>query len=208
MQPDRFTTKVQEAFATASRLATQHRNTEVAPAHLLVALLQSEDGMTGPILRQVGADAIAVQQRALDLVESLPTISGTEPVEPRFSQSLARVLQRAEREMSALGADYIAANHLLLALADKESGIADVLPDREELAKAASAVITSRITSPEPEATLDALGKYGQDLTAAAREGKLDPAIGRDEEIRRGVQVLSRRTKNNPVLIGDPGAGK
>ncbi len=208
MQPDRFTTKVQEAFATAQRLATQHRNSEVAPAHLLVALIQSEDGMTGPILRQVGADALAVEQRALDLVESLPTISGTEPVEPRFSQSLARVLQRAEREMSALGDEYIAANHLLLALADKESGVADVLPDREELAKAANEVITSRITSPDPEATLDALGKYGQDLTAAAREGKLDPVIGRDEEIRRVVQVLSRRTKNNPVLIGDPGVGK
>jgi ATP-dependent Clp protease ATP-binding subunit ClpB len=208
MQPDRFTTKVQEAFATAQRLATQHRNTEVAPAHLLVALLQSEDGMTGPILRQVGADALAVEQRALDLVEKLPTISGTEPVEPRFSQSLARVLQRAEREMSALGDEYIAANHLLLALADKESGVSDVLPGREELAKAANEVITSRITSPDPEATLDALGKYGQDLTAAAREGKLDPVIGRDEEIRRVVQVLSRRTKNNPVLIGDPGVGK
>src|SRR4051812_1450583 len=208
MQPDRFTTKVQEAFAAAQRLATQHRNTEVAPAHLLVALLGSEDGMTAPILRRVGADALAVEQRALDLVEGLPTVSGTDPVEPRFSGSLARVLQRAEREMSALGDEYIAANHLLLALADKSSGVADLLPDREELAKAANEVITSRITTPDPESTLDALEKFGQDLTAEARAGKLDPVIGRDEEIRRVVQVLSRRTKNNPVLIGDPGVGK
>ena len=208
MQADRFTTKIQEAFAAAQRLATQRRNTEVAPAHLLLALLQSEDGMTGPILRKVGADSLAIEQRALELVDGLPTLSGSDPVEPRFSQSLARVLQRAEREMSALGDEYIAANHLLLALAEKSSGVADVLPDREELAKAANEVVTQRITTADPESTLEALGKFGQDLTADAEAGKLDPVIGRDEEIRRVVQVLSRRTKNNPVLIGDPGVGK
>ena len=208
MQADRFTTKIQEAFAAAQRLATQRRNSEVAPAHLLVALLQSEDGMTGPILRRVGADSLAIEKRALELVDGLPTLSGSDAVEPRFSQSLARVLQRAEREMSALGDEFIAANHLLLALAEKSSGVAEVLPDREALAKAANEVVTQRITTPDPEATLEALGKFGQDLTADAEAGKLDPVIGRDEEIRRVVQVLSRRTKNNPVLIGDPGVGK
>ncbi|MCO5327067.1 MAG: AAA family ATPase, partial [Solirubrobacterales bacterium] len=110
--------------------------------------------------------------------------------------------------MTALGDEFIAANHLLLALADRSSGVADLLPDREELAKAANAVVTNRITTRDPESTLDALGKFGQDLTEAAADGKLDPVIGRDEEIRRVVQVLSRRTKNNPVLIGDPGVGK
>ncbi len=208
MQADRFTTKIQEAFAAAQRLATQRRNSEVAPAHLLLALLQSEDGMTGPILRKVGADSLAIEQRALELVDGLPTLSGADPVEPRFSQGLARVLQRAEREMSALGDEYIAANHLLLALAEKSSGVADVLPDREALAQAANEVVTQRITTADPESTLEALGKFGQDLTADAETGKLDPVIGRDEEIRRVVQVLSRRTKNNPVLIGDPGVGK
>ena len=208
MQEDRFTTKVREAFAAAQRLATQRRNTEVAPAHLLAALLSTEDGMTGPILRKVGADSLAIEQQVLALVDDLPTLSGSEPVEPRFSQSLARVLQRAEREMSALGDEYIAANHLLLALAEKSSGVAEVLPDREALAKAANEVITQRITTADPEATLEALGKFGQDLTADAEAGKLDPVIGRDEEIRRVIQVLSRRTKNNPVLIGDPGVGK
>ena len=110
--------------------------------------------------------------------------------------------------MTALGDEYIAANHLLLALAEKSSGVADVLPDREALAKAANEVVTQRITTADPEATLEALGKFGQDLTADAEAGKLDPVIGRDEEIRRVIQVLSRRTKNNPVLIGDPGVGK
>jgi ATP-dependent Clp protease ATP-binding subunit ClpB len=148
MQADRFTTKVQEAFAAAQRLATQHRNTEVAPPHLLVALLESEDGMTAPILRRVGGDPLAIEQGARDLVEGLATVSGTEPVEPRFSQSLARVLQRAEREMTALGDEYIAANHLLLALAEKSSGVGDLLPDREQLAKAANEVVTNRITTP------------------------------------------------------------
>ena len=208
MQQDRFTTKVREAFADAQRLATQRRNTEVAPAHLLAALIGSEDGMTAPILRKVGADSLAIEQGALALVDDLPTLSGSEPLEPRFSPALARVLQRAEREMSALGDEYVASNHLLLALAEKSSGVAGVLPEREALAKAASDVITQRITTADPESTLEALDKFGQDLTADAEAGRLDPVIGRDEEIRRVVQVLSRRTKNNPVLIGDPGVGK
>ena len=208
MNADRFTTKSQESVAASQRLATQHRNTELAPAHLLAAMLQSEDGMTGPILRKVGADALDIEGRALEAIGDLPTLSGTEAVEPRLSSAYTQVIQRAEREMSALGDEFIAANHLLLALADRSSGVADLLPDREELAKAANAVVTNRITTRDPESTLDALGKFGQDLTEAAEEGKLDPVIGRDEEIRRVVQVLSRRTKNNPVLIGDPGVGK
>ena len=208
MNADRFTTKSQEAVAASLRLATQHRNTEVAPAHLLVAMLQSEDGMTGPILRKVGADSLDIEGRAIAAIGDLPTLSGTEAIEPRLSSAFTQVIQRAEREMTALGDEFIAANHLLLALADRSSGVADLLPDREELAKAANAVVTNRITTRDPESTLDALGKFGQDLTEAAADGKLDPVIGRDEEIRRVVQVLSRRTKNNPVLIGDPGVGK
>ena len=171
-------------------------------------MLQGEDGMTGPILRKVGADSLDIESRATDLIAELPTLSGTEAVEPRISSLFTKVIQRAEREMSALGDEFIAANHLLLALADRSSRVSEILPGREELAKAANAVVTNRITTPDPEATLDALGKFGQDLTAAAEAGKLDPVIGRDEEIRRVVQVLSRRTKNNPVLIGDPGVGK
>ncbi len=208
MNADRFTTKAQEAVAASLRLATQHRNSEVAPVHLLVAMLQSEDGMTGPILRKVGADALDIEGRALAAIGELPTLSGADAVEPRLASAFTGVIQRAEREMTALGDEFIAANHLLLALADRASGVAELLPDREQLAKAANAVVTNRITTRDPESTLDALGKFGQDLTEAAEEGRLDPVIGRDEEIRRVVQVLSRRTKNNPVLIGDPGVGK
>jgi ATP-dependent Clp protease ATP-binding subunit ClpB len=209
MQPDRFTTKVQEGVAGAQRLATQRRNPEVAPAHLLHALLDQEDGFAPAILRKLGADSIGILKRVDSLISELPTISGDEPPEPRVSQALISVLQRSEREMQALGDEYIAAPHVLLAMTDRSSGVADVLPDRESLAKAATEAIgPNRITSPDPESTLEALEKFGQDLTADAEAGRLDPVIGRDEEIRRVIQVLSRRTKNNPVLIGDPGVGK
>jgi len=209
MQADKFTTKVGEAFQVAHRLATQNRNSEITPAHLLAALLDQEDGLAPAMLRKLGADTIAIRARAEDMVAALPTVSGGDAPESRASSALVSVLQQSEREMQALGDDYIAAPHVLLAMTDKSSGVADVLPDRESIAKAAAEVIgPNRITSPDPEDTLEALDKYGQDLTAEAEAGKLDPVIGRDEEIRRVVQVLSRRTKNNPVLIGDPGVGK
>ncbi len=209
MQPDRFTSKVGEAVQVAQRLATQHRNSEVAPAHLLLALLEQEDGYAPAILRKLGADSIAIARRTEELIAGMPTISGGEAPEARISQPLVSVLQRSEREMTALGDEFIAAPHVLLAMTDRSSGVEDVLPDRESLAKAATEVIgPNRITSPDPEATMEALEKFGQDLTAEAEAGKLDPVIGRDEEIRRVIQVLSRRTKNNPVLIGDPGVGK
>ncbi len=209
MQADKFTTKVGEAFQVAHRLATQNRNSEITPAHLLVALLDQEDGLAPAMLRKLGADTVGIRARAEELITALPTVSGADAPESRASQSLVSVLQRSEREMQALGDDYIAAPHVLLAMTDKSSGVADVLPDRDSIAKAAAEVIgPNRITSPDPEDTLEALDKYGQDLTADAEAGKLDPVIGRDEEIRRVVQVLSRRTKNNPVLIGDPGVGK
>ncbi len=209
MQPDRFTSKVGEAVQVAQRLATQHRNSEVVPAYLLLALLEQQDGYAPAILRKLGADSIAIARRTQDLIDALPTISGGEAPQPRISQPMASVLQRSEREMQALGDEFIAAPHVLLAMTDRSSGVADVLPDRESLAKAATEVIgPNRITSPDPEATMEALEKFGQDLTADAEAGKLDPVIGRDEEIRRVIQVLSRRTKNNPVLIGDPGVGK
>ena len=209
MQPDRFTSKVGEAVQVAQRLATQSRNSEVTPAHLLLALLEQEDGYAPAILRKLGADAIAIARRTQEHIDALPTVSGGDSPQPRPSQPFLSVLQRSEREMQALGDEFIAAPHVLLAMTDRSSGVADILPDRESLAKAATEVIgPNRITSPDPEATMEALEKFGHDLTAAAEAGKLDPVIGRDEEIRRVIQVLSRRTKNNPVLIGDPGVGK
>jgi len=208
VQPDRFTTKAQEAVATAQRLAAERRNSEVAPAHLLLALLDQEDGLVVPVLQKVGAEVESIRRRALDAVEQLPRVSGDTEPEIRPSQAFVRALQRAERESAGLGDSYISTEHVLLALTDKSSPLAGVLPARASLLDAIKEVRPSPVTSPNPEDTAQALEKFGRDLTAEAEQGKLDPVIGRDEEIRRVIQVLSRRTKNNPVLIGDPGVGK
>ena len=207
MQADRFTIKAQEAVAGAQRLALAGRNPEVAPGHLLLALLEQEDGFAPAALRKLSADVVAISERTRAAIAELPTVG--ENAEPRPSDALTNVLRRAEREMSALGDEYISAGHLLLALADPASPTSGLLPERESLAKAvAETQGPSRVTSPNAEEMTEALERYGRDLTADARAGKLDPVIGRDEEIRRVIQVLSRRTKNNPVLIGDPGVGK
>ena len=209
MQADRFTVKSQEAVAAAQRQAAESRNPEVAPPHLLLAVLEQDDGLAPAVLRKLGADLPAISERARRLLADLPAISGETEPEVRPAQAFVRVLQRAEKEMEALGDEYISVEHILLALADKSSGVADALPERESLVKAISEVRgPHRVTSPNPEETMQALEKFGRDLTADARASKLDPVIGRDEEIRRVIQVLSRRTKNNPVLIGDPGVGK
>jgi len=209
MQPDRFTVKSQEAVAGAQRIAAESRNTEVAPPHLLLALLEQEDGLVVPVLRKLGADVDSIIARTREAVEALPALSSDAEPEIRPSSEFVRVVQRAEKESSGLGDEYISTEHLLLALAESKSGIADVLPDRDSLMKAVGEVRgPHRVTSPNPEDSYQALEKFGRDLTAEAEQGKLDPVIGRDEEIRRVIQVLSRRTKNNPVLIGDPGVGK
>ncbi len=207
MQPDRFTVKSQEAVAAAQALAAERRNSEVTPAHLLVALVRQDDGLAAPILRKLGTDAGAVASRAVQEVEALPKLA--EATEVRPSQAFVNVLRQAESEMAKLGDEYISTEHILLALTDKESGVAEVLPDRGSLEKAVAEVRgPHKVTSPTPEDSVQALEKFGRDLTAEAESGKVDPVIGRDEEIRRVIQVLSRRTKNNPVLIGEPGVGK
>jgi ATP-dependent Clp protease ATP-binding subunit ClpB len=209
MQPDRFTIKSQEAVAAAQRLAAENRNPEVGPAHLLLALLDQEDGLVVPVLQKLDADLGSIRERTRAAIDALPKVGGDAEPEIRPSQAFVRTLQRAEKEMAALGDEYISTEHFLLALADKSSGLADLLPDGGSLAKGISEVRgPHRVTSPTPEDTMQALDKYGRDLTAEAERGKLDPVIGRDEEVRRVIQVLSRRTKNNPVLIGDPGVGK
>ena len=129
MQPDRFTIKSQEAVAAAQRLASEHRNTEVAPAHLLLALLDQEDGLVVPVLQKLGADVASIRRRTLDAIESLPRLSGDAEPDLRPSQAFVRTLQRAEKEMAGLGDEYISTEHLLLALADKASGLADLFPD-------------------------------------------------------------------------------
>ena len=209
MQPDKFTTKSQEAVASAFQLASAGRNPEVAPAHLLVALIEQDGGTTIPLLNKLGADIAGVTSRAGDAVAKLPVLGEGATADPRPSSGFTRTLQRAERHAAAKGKKYATTDHLLVALADSETGVADILPPLADLERAAAEASGPAATdSPNAEELQGALDKFGRDLTADAETGKLDPVIGRDEEIRRVIQVLSRRTKNNPVLIGDPGVGK
>jgi len=209
MQPDRFTVKSQEAIAGAQQLAAANSNTEVAPAHLLVVLLEQQDGLVPAVLGKLGADLESIRSQARAAMSDLPRLSGGEAAEPRPSSAFVDVLQRAEGEMAGMGDEYVSTEHILLAIADSKTGLAEVLPDRDSLARAIAEVRgPHKVDSPNPEDQVQALEKYGRDLTADAESGKLDPVIGRDEEVRRVIQVLSRRTKNNPVLIGEPGVGK
>ena len=207
MQADRFTVKSQEALAAAQSLARARRNPEVAPAHLLVVLLEQEGGLVVPVLRRAGADPERVRRRANETLEAGPTLSGQSESAPALSSGLIEVLRRAEEEARGLGDEYVSTEHLLLALASEPQ--LDVGATRDQVAEAALAVRgPHRVTDQNPEDKYQALEKFGRDLTEAAEQGKLDPVIGRDDEVRRVIQVLSRRTKNNPVLIGEPGVGK
>src|SRR5256886_871396 len=193
MDFNKLTIKSQEAVAAALERARRDGNPEVYPEHLLVALLDQE------LSRQLVPDADSLRAQADATLAQRPRIEGATQ-QPRVSAALDRVLDRAADEARRMEDDYVASEHLLLAL--------DAVPRAELLAKIKEVRGGRRVTSQDPEGTYQALEKFGRDLTAAAEEGKLDPVIGRDEEIRRVIQVLSRRTKNNPVLIGDPGVGK
>ncbi|HEX4699714.1 MAG TPA: ATP-dependent chaperone ClpB [Actinomycetes bacterium] len=213
MDANQLTTKSQEAFAAASRRALRDGNPAVEPAHLLWALLQDDHGIAGQVLEAVGAERTAVRDDAEKAVESLPRASGASVSTPNPSAALQRVVATAIDLASARGDSYVSTEMLLLGLATSGAGAADLLRDRgatrDALTEAVDRVRAgAKVTSADPESTFQALEQYGVDLTAAAREGRLDPVIGRDAEIRRVVQVLSRRTKNNPVLIGEPGVGK
>ncbi len=204
MQLDRFTIKSQEALQQAIRLAADRSNTEAAPEHLLLALLDQQEGIVIPVLRKVGADPAAVRSAVGGALDRLPTITAGAR-EPATSRELLDVLRAGEREAGKLQDEYISTEHLLIALSEAVDG----LPSHDDILKAVEQVRgPHRVTDQSPEEKYQALQKFGRDLTAAADEGKLDPVIGRDDEIRRVIQVLSRRTKNNPVLIGEPGVGK
>ncbi|MBD8059293.1 ATP-dependent chaperone ClpB [Cellulomonas sp. JH27-2] len=207
----KFTTRSQEAIGDALQQATAAGNPQLEPAHLLNALLQQEGGVAGALLDAVGADRQALGRTTRAVLVNLPTTTSTS--QPTASRATAAALEAANTEARALGDDYVSTEHLIMGLAAGQSGIADALraagASRDALAAALPNVRgSSRVTSPNPEGTFKALEQYGVDLTERARDGKLDPVIGRDSEIRRVVQVLSRRTKNNPVLIGEPGVGK
>ncbi len=209
----KLTTRSQEALAGAVRSASAAGHPMVEPAHLLVALLEPADGVPTALLRAVGADPAPVRARASGLLGALPSASGSSTAEPRLSRGLSTVLNAAGDEARALDDSFVSTEHLLLGLAADTGAAGEALravgATRDALLAAFGSVRGSaKVTSPDPEGTYNALEQYGRDLTADAREGRLDPVIGRDSEIRRVVQVLSRRTKNNPVLIGEPGVGK
>ncbi|MBX3284658.1 MAG: ATP-dependent chaperone ClpB [Actinobacteria bacterium] len=200
MDPNRWTLKTQEAFNAAIARATASNNPEVTPDHLLAALLGQQEGVVLPILEKVGASPASLRNQAEDALARLPKAYGSEA---RLSRELSAVVDAADAARTELHDEYLSTEHLLLALADRLGA------SKEELLTALREVRGShRVTSQNPEEQYQALERYGRDLTEAARQGKLDPVIGRDEEIRRTIQVLSRRTKNNPVLIGEPGVGK
>jgi ATP-dependent Clp protease ATP-binding subunit ClpB len=212
MQLDRFTQKSREALEAALRLAADRTHTEAGPEHLLWALLDQPEGIVMPVLRNVGADVAAIRRDLGAALDALPTITAGAR-EPSSARELLDVLRDAEREAGRMHDDFISTEHLLLALASARTPAGDALraagAPRTPLQAAVEAVRgPHRVTDANPEDRYQALDKYGRDLTAAARENQLDPVIGRDDEIRRVIQVLSRRTKNNPVLIGEPGVGK
>ncbi len=200
LDPNRWTLKTQEAVNNAIAAARSASNPEVTPDHLLLALLGQEEGIVLPILQKVGVAPLHVRNLAEDAVSKLPKSYGSES---RVSREFTALIDSADEIRRDLHDEYLSTEHLLLAMADA------VGVTKEDLLAAMVDVRGShRVTSQNPEEQYQALEKYGQDLTARAREGKIDPVIGRDDEIRRVIQVLSRRTKNNPVLIGEPGVGK
>src|ERR1700716_2404059 len=209
---DKFTVKAQEAVQRASELASEHGNPELMPVHLLAALMEDKEGIVPPILEKIGIGPQAVLSDLYRELEKLPKVSG-EAAQPTISNAANKLLDPAFKEASNFKDEYVSTEHLLLAATHLKDAAQQILArhgaTHDAILKALTAVRgTQKVTDQNPEAKYQALERYARDLTEQARRGKLDPVIGRDEEIRRVVQVLSRRTKNNPVLIGEPGVGK
>ena len=206
------TTKTQAALTAALQAASAAGNPEIRPAHLLLALLQQTDGIAAPLLEAVGVNPATIRAEAQRLVDRLPSSSGATS-QPQLSRESLAAVTTAQQLAVEMGDEFVSTEHLMVGLATGDSDVAKLLTNagaspqalREAFVKVRG---SARVTSADPEAKYQALEKYSTDLTARAREGKLDPVVGRDNEIRRVIQVLSRRTKNNPVLIGEPGVGK
>jgi ATP-dependent Clp protease ATP-binding subunit ClpB len=212
MRPDRFTQKMQEALSAAADIASKLSQQEVSNEHFLLALLQQSEGVAVPILQKVGVSTARLQEQLQAELSRRPKVSGASG-SPHLGSDLRQTLDAAEGEMAKLKDEYLSAEHYLLALSQAKDAAGKLLREdgatHDKLMKALVEVRGSqRVTDQNPEEKYQTLEKYGRDLTEMARRGKIDPVIGRDEEIRRTMQVLSRRTKNNPVLIGEPGVGK
>jgi ATP-dependent Clp protease ATP-binding subunit ClpB len=211
MRLERFTLRGQEAIQTAIEQAERNQNQQVEPEHLLVAMLEQPEGIVRPLLGKLGANLQVVLNDAQAAIGRLPKVQGGQQY---FSPRLTQIFTAAQKQAEAMQDEYISTEHLLLAIVEEKDGAAGRLlrqhgVNRDDLSKVVSEMRgDSRITDQNAESNYQALSKYAKDLTDLARQGKLDPVIGRDDEIRRTIQVLSRRTKNNPVLIGEPGVGK
>src|SRR5262245_29856541 len=212
MNINKFTEKAQEAVVGAQTLAGELTHSEITPEHLLVTLIEQQGGIVPSILRKLTIDPARAAADARALLNNLPKAYGADL---RFSPRMKLVIDTAQAEAARLQDEYVSTEHLLVALATEvgRSPAAQLLQKwgaaKDEIFEALTQVRgTQRVTSQNPEGTYEALARYGRDLTELAKKGKLDPVIGRDEEVRRVIQVLSRRTKNNPVLIGEPGVGK
>jgi ATP-dependent Clp protease ATP-binding subunit ClpB len=215
MDPNRLTEKAQDALRQAQSMAQREGQTQIEPEHLAVALLEQDGGVAARVVEKAGANPATLAQRLRQALGRLPRVSGpgAQGGQVYVSSRMNEALTAAEAEAQRMKDEFVSVEHLLLALVDKDRAVAEAFKaaglTRDKLLEATAAVRGGqRVTSQTPEGTYEALEKYGRDLTELARQGKLDPVIGRDEEIRRVVQILSRRTKNNPVLIGAPGVGK
>ncbi len=217
MDINKFTIKSQEALQSAQAIATRYNHQEIDGEHLFLALLEQDNGLVPKIIEKVGAPVIQIKERVVQELEKKPRVTGpgTEAGKIYITQRLNKILLKAQDEAKNLKDEYVSVEHILLAFADEDSStfVGKILKEfgitRETILNVLIEVRGhQRVTSPEPEATYEALKKYGRDLVEEARSGKLDPVIGRDSEIRRVIRILSRKTKNNPVLIGEQRKGK
>src|ERR687894_2247257 len=212
MRLDKFTLRGQEAIQSAIEAAERNQNQQVEPEHVLLAMLEQPEGIVRPVLGKLGANVQVVLNDVQAAVARFPKVQGAP--QQYFSPRLSQIFTAAQKQAEGMQDEYISTEHLLLAIADEKEGSAGKIlrqhgVNRDDLTKVVGDMRgDSRITDQNAEANYQALSKYAKDLTDLARQGKLDPVIGRDDEIRRTIQVLSRRTKNNPVLIGEPGVGK
>lgn len=212
MRFDKFTIKSQELIQNAQSLAAQYGNQQIEPEHLLSAMLDEPEGIAANVLHKMGVSPDGVHGELISAIDRLPKVSGTGDI--YFSPRTKKILEQAFSEAAAMKDEYVSIDHILLSIVEEKKGEAAKILARHGINRDSILRVlmdirgSQRITDPNPEEKYQALEKYSRDLTSLAQLGKLDPVIGRDEEIRRIVQVLSRRTKNNPVLIGEPGVGK
>jgi ATP-dependent Clp protease ATP-binding subunit ClpB len=210
MNLEKYTQKSQEAILAAQRLAQDYQHQVIEPIHLLLALIQQEDGIVRAIITKVSGGTEAIQEEVSNELAKRPKVQGAN-LDVGMASQTANILTAAERYAKGMQDDYVSTEHILLGLADSAESkrLVQFGLTKEAILSALKQVRgAQRVTTQNPEGTFQSLEKYGRDLTAMSRQGKLDPVIGRDEEIRRTIQILSRRTKNNPALIGEPGVGK